>query len=98
MMTTTTWPTLLDSRCARRREKIKKGLDKRHRKSDLKRPVDLKGKKIGVTNFGDSPDLVLSLLLEKWGLQRNKDVAVLGIRGGMPELLISVSKGFVDAG
>ena len=40
----------------------------------------------------------MSLLLEKWGLQRNKDVAVLGIRGGMPELLISVSKGFVDAG
>src|SRR5262245_23559888 len=35
MMTTTTWPTLLDSRCARRREKIKKGLDKRHRKSVL---------------------------------------------------------------
>ena len=67
-------------------------------KPDLKRPEDLKRKKIGVTNLGDSPDLVLSLLLEKWGLQRNKDVAVLGIRGGMPELLISVSKGFVDAG
>lgn len=67
-------------------------------KPDLKRPEDLKGKKIGVTNLGDSPDLVLSLLLGKWGLQRNKDVAVLGIRGGMPELLISVSKGFVDAG
>ena len=67
-------------------------------KPDLKRPEDLKGKKIGVTNLGDSPDLVLSLLLEKWGLQRNKDVAVMGIRGGMPELLISVSKGFVDAG
>src|SRR5262249_3319021 len=67
-------------------------------KPELKRPEDLKGKKIGVTNLGDSPDLVLSLLLEKWGLQRNKDVAVLGIRGGMPELLVSVSKGFVDAG
>jgi NitT/TauT family transport system substrate-binding protein len=67
-------------------------------KPDLQRPEDLKGKKIGVTNLGDSPDLVLSLLLEKWGLQRGKDLAVLGIRGGMPELLISVSKGFVDAG
>jgi NitT/TauT family transport system substrate-binding protein len=67
-------------------------------KPDLRRPNDLKGKKIGVTNLGDSPDLVLSLLLEKWGLQRGKDLAVLGLRGGMPELLISVSKGFVDAG
>ncbi|HEX6438422.1 MAG TPA: ABC transporter substrate-binding protein [Candidatus Binatia bacterium] len=65
---------------------------------ELQKPEDLKGKKIGVTNLGDSPDLVLTLLLDKWGLQRGKDLAVLGIRGGMPELLISVSKGFVDAG
>jgi ABC-type nitrate/sulfonate/bicarbonate transport system substrate-binding protein len=65
---------------------------------EIKRPEDLKGKKIGVTNLGDSPDLVLSLLLERWGLNRNKDVTVLGIRGGMPELLASVVKGFVDGG
>ena len=62
-------------------------------KPELQKPEDLKGKKIGVTNLGDSADLVL----EKWGLQRGKDLAVLGIRGGMPELLLSVSKGFVDA-
>jgi NitT/TauT family transport system substrate-binding protein len=67
-------------------------------KPELRNPEDLKGKKIGVTNLGDSPDLVLSLLLERWGLQRNKDVTILGIRGGMPELLISVAKGFVDGG
>jgi NitT/TauT family transport system substrate-binding protein len=65
---------------------------------EISRPEDLKGKKIGVTNLGDSPDLVLSLLLERWGLQRSKDLTVLGIRGGMPELMISVSKGFVDGG
>ena len=65
---------------------------------EIKRPEDFKGKKIGVTNLGDSPDLVLNLLLERWGLQRNKDVTVLGIRGGMPELLVSVAKGFVDGG
>ena len=47
-------------------------------KPDLRRPNDLKGKKIGVTNLGDSPDLVLSLLLEKWGLQRGKDLAGFG--------------------
>jgi NitT/TauT family transport system substrate-binding protein len=65
---------------------------------EISRPEDLKGKKIGVTNLGDSPDLVLSLLLERWGLQRNRDLTVLGIRGGMPELMVSVSKGFVDGG
>ena len=67
-------------------------------KPEIRKPEDLKGKKIGLTNLGDSPDLVLSLLLERWGLQRNKDVTVLGIRGGMPELLVSVAKGFVDGG
>jgi NitT/TauT family transport system substrate-binding protein len=67
-------------------------------KPDIRKPDDLKGRRIGVTNLGDSPDLVLSLLLERWGLQRNKDVTVLGIRGGMPELLISVAKGFVEGG
>jgi ABC-type nitrate/sulfonate/bicarbonate transport system substrate-binding protein len=67
-------------------------------KPEIKRPEDLRGKKVGVTNLGDSPDLVLSLLLERWGIQRNKDVTVLGIRGGMPELLVSVAKGFVDGG
>ena len=65
---------------------------------EINRPEDLRGKKVGVTNLGDSPDLVLSLLFERWGLQRNKDVTVLGIRGGMPELLVSVAKGFVDGG
>lgn len=67
-------------------------------KPDIRKPEDLKGRRIGVTNLGDSPDLVLSLLLERWGLQRNKDVTVLGIRGGMPEMLISVAKGFVEGG
>jgi NitT/TauT family transport system substrate-binding protein len=67
-------------------------------KPEIRRPEDLRGKKIGVTNLGDSPDLVLSLLLEKWGLHRNKDLTVLGIRGGMPEILLSVAQGFVDGG
>lgn len=39
---------------------------------EISRPEDLKGKKIGVTNLGDSPDLVLSLLLERLGLQRKQ--------------------------
>jgi ABC-type nitrate/sulfonate/bicarbonate transport system substrate-binding protein len=65
---------------------------------EIKRPEDLKGKRIGVTNLGDSPDLVLSLLLERWSLQRNRDVTVLAIRGGMPELMVAVAKGFVDGG
>lgn len=67
-------------------------------RSDLRRPEDLKGKKIGVTNLGDSPDLVLQMILDKHGLQRGSDVSVLAIRGGMPDMILAVAKGFVDGG
>jgi ABC-type nitrate/sulfonate/bicarbonate transport system substrate-binding protein len=67
-------------------------------RADLKRPEDIKGKKIGVTGLGDSPDFVLSMILDKFGLQRGSDVTVLALRGGMPDLMIAVSKGFVDGG
>jgi NitT/TauT family transport system substrate-binding protein len=67
-------------------------------RADVKRPEELKGRKLGVTNLGDSPDFVLSMILEKFGFQRGNDVTVLAIRGGMPDLMIAVSKGFVDGG
>ena len=67
-------------------------------RADLKRPEDIKGRKIGVTTLGDSPDFVLSMILDKYSLQRGSDVTVLALRGGMPDLMIAVSKGFVDGG
>jgi NitT/TauT family transport system substrate-binding protein len=65
---------------------------------EITRPEDLKGKRIGVTGFGDSPDLVLSMVLEKFGFLRGKDVMVVPIHGGMPDLMLAVSKGFVEGG
>lgn len=65
---------------------------------EIKRPQDLRGKTIGVTNLGDSPDLVLTMVLERWGLQRGKDVAVLAVHAEMPELMAAVSTGRLDAG
>lgn len=67
-------------------------------RADLRRPEDLRGKKIGVTNLGDSPDLVLSMIVDKFGLQRGRDFGVIAIRGGMPDMILAVSKGFVDGG
>ena len=67
-------------------------------RADLRRPEELRGKKIGVTNLGDSPDLVLTMILDKFGLQRGRDVTVMAIRGGMPDMILAVSKGFVDGG
>ncbi|HEX9446191.1 MAG TPA: ABC transporter substrate-binding protein [Candidatus Binatia bacterium] len=63
---------------------------------EIKNPPDLKGKKIGVTRLGGSTDLALDFALERWGLQRGRDVTVLQT-GGMPESLAGVSSGALEA-
>lgn len=63
---------------------------------DIKSPADLKGKKIGVTRLGGSTDLALDLALERWGLQRGRDVTVLQT-GGMPESQAGLASGALDA-
>jgi len=63
---------------------------------DIKNPPDLKGKKVGVTRLGGSTDLALEFALERWGLQRGRDVTVLQT-GGMPESQAGVSSGALDA-
>jgi NitT/TauT family transport system substrate-binding protein len=63
---------------------------------EIKNPLDLKGKKVGVTRLGGSTDLALDFALERWGLQRGRDVAVLQT-GGMPESQAGVSSGALAA-
>jgi len=63
---------------------------------EIKNPFDLKGKKVGVTRLGGSTDLALDFSLERWGLQRGRDVTVLQT-GGMPESQAGVSSGALDA-
>ncbi|HEY3304637.1 MAG TPA: ABC transporter substrate-binding protein [Candidatus Binatia bacterium] len=63
---------------------------------EIKNPPDLKGKKVGVTRLGGSTDLALDFALERWGLQRGRDVTVLQT-GGMPESQAGVSSGALDA-
>jgi ABC-type nitrate/sulfonate/bicarbonate transport system substrate-binding protein len=63
---------------------------------ELKNPPDLKGKKIGVTRLGGSTDMALDFALERWGLQRGRDVTVLQT-GGMPESQAGISSGALDA-
>ncbi|MGH7768491.1 MAG: ABC transporter substrate-binding protein, partial [Candidatus Binatia bacterium] len=63
---------------------------------EIKNPLDLKGKKVGVTRLGGSTDLALDFALERWGLSRGRDVTVLQT-GGMPESQAGVSSGALDA-
>jgi NitT/TauT family transport system substrate-binding protein len=66
-------------------------------KPEIRSPQELKGKKIGLTRIGGSTDFALDLVLNKAGLRKGPDVAVIQT-GGMPQLLGALSAGAVDAG
>ena len=55
-------------------------------KPEIRSTKDLRGKKIGLTRFGGSTDYALDLVLNKSGLRKGQDLAVIQT-GGMPQLL-----------
>lgn len=62
---------------------------------DVKRPEDLKGKKLTVSRFGSNSDYATRKILIKWGLRPDRDVAILQIPGGQPTRLAAVQSGQV---
>src|SRR5262249_48670660 len=61
---------------------------------EIKKPQDLKGKKLGVSRFGSSTDFVTRYALDKWGLVPDRDVAILQI-GSQPARLAAMKSGTV---
>ncbi|OGQ82149.1 MAG: hypothetical protein A3F90_09910 [Deltaproteobacteria bacterium RIFCSPLOWO2_12_FULL_60_19] len=57
---------------------------------EIKKPEDLKGKKLSVSRFGSNSDYATRKILIKWGLKPDIDVAVLQIPGGQPVRLAAV--------
>ena len=66
-------------------------------KPEIKRPEDLKGKKIGVTRFGTSDDFLLRFVLGQWGIQPDREVALIQM-GGSQETLAGMIAKSVDGG
>ena len=62
---------------------------------EIKQPADLKGKKAGITTFGSSSDQVLRIALRQFGLEPNKDVALLSF-GAQPEAFAALQSGAVQ--
>jgi len=62
----------------------------------LKRVEDLKGKKIAVSAFGSTPDVLLRATLRHFGLNPEKDVQILSV-GGSGIRLAALAAGSVDA-
>jgi NitT/TauT family transport system substrate-binding protein len=66
-------------------------------KPEIKKPEDLKGRKIGVTRFGTSDDFLLRYILGQWGLQPDREVALVQM-GGSQETLAGLGSRAIDGG
>jgi ABC-type nitrate/sulfonate/bicarbonate transport system substrate-binding protein len=74
---------------------LNKGLQRVLARPEIKTHQDLKGKRIGITNFGSAGHLVLVLMLKKWNM-RPDQVQILQV-GSSPAMLASLDKGGLDA-
>lgn len=62
----------------------------------IKKPADLKGRRIGIARPGSSDHYGAVTALKKWGLEPDKDVALISI-GGPPDRFMALQAGRVDA-
>lgn len=63
---------------------------------EIKQPSDLRGKKAGITTFGSTSDQVVRIALKRFGLEPNKDVALLTF-GAQPEVFAALQHGAIQA-
>jgi NitT/TauT family transport system substrate-binding protein len=64
-------------------------------KPDIRSPKDLRGKKIGILNFGGSNDIALQLAMKEWGIKPQEVNVMIG--GDAPTRLLSLTVGNIDA-
>jgi ABC-type nitrate/sulfonate/bicarbonate transport system substrate-binding protein len=64
---------------------------------EIKRPEDLKGKKIGISRFGSATDFGLRYVEEKWPIKRQRDFAVIQV-GGVTDVYNALRAGALEAG
>lgn len=62
---------------------------------EIKKPEDLRGKRLAVSRFGSNSDYATRKLLLKWGLRPDVDVPIMQIPGGQPTRLGAVQNGQV---
>jgi ABC-type nitrate/sulfonate/bicarbonate transport system substrate-binding protein len=64
---------------------------------EIKTPEELKGKKLGISRFGALSEVGASVFLERFGLKRGTDVALIQL-GGLPEIVTALERGAIQAG
>ena len=63
---------------------------------ELKKPEQLRGKKVGISRLGGASDFSMRYALTRWGLVPDKDVAIIQVGGEQEEFLALQNKA-VDA-
>src|SRR5262245_5646222 len=63
---------------------------------NVKTPQDLKGKRVGVTRFGATPDALARAMLKMWGLDPATDVTLVQLNE-MSFLVQGLANGVIDA-
>jgi len=63
---------------------------------ELKKPENLKGKKVGISRLGGASDFSIRYALTHWGLVPDRDVALIQV-GGEPEEVLALQNRAVDA-
>ena len=64
---------------------------------EIKRPEDLKGKKIGVSSLGSLTDFLVRSIAKKKGLNPDRDITLLTTGGSDSERVMALKAGAVDA-
>ncbi len=65
-------------------------------KPEIKKPEDLRGKRIAVSGFGSLGDFLERYIIKKYGLDPGRDVILLSI-GNQPDRIQALFNGVVDA-
>jgi NitT/TauT family transport system substrate-binding protein len=74
---------------------VNRGVQRVMARSDIKRPEDLRGKRVGITRLGAASHLVLLMMLHTWGMNP-ADVQTMQI-GSSPAMMAALEKGGIDA-
>jgi NitT/TauT family transport system substrate-binding protein len=64
---------------------------------EIQQPDDLRGKTVGVSNFGSASHAALKIALAHFGMEEGRDVTVVR-SGGLPESLAAMAAGAIQGG
>ncbi|HEY1372404.1 MAG TPA: ABC transporter substrate-binding protein [Candidatus Binatia bacterium] len=64
-------------------------------KPEIRSPKDLRGKRLGILNFGGSNDIAMQLALKEWGIKQQEVNVIIG--GDAPTRLLGLTVGSLDA-